>query len=132
MYIMTIVGTLAALVIMVIYNYFIFYSNSTVNMEDIGVSSLSQVTEQLEGYLSKGMNVVQTTAVTLEYMMENDASAEEIEKFLVYESYKYDPCSLYRYTGIFDWSLFHYVSGRILYQCTFHASYCTIRRTCCR
>ena len=111
MYIMTIVGTLAALVIMVIYNYFIFYSNSTVNMEDIGVSSLSQVTEQLEGYLSKGMNVVQTTAVTLEYMMENDASAEEIEKFLVYESYKYTTEIDENFTGIYGLFNDVYIDG---------------------
>ena len=89
MYVLTIVGTLAALFIMVAYNYSTFYSNAAANLEDIGVSSLAQVTEQLEGYLSTGMNAVQTTAVTLEYMMENNTSSESIEEFLVYESDKY-------------------------------------------
>lgn len=111
MYVLTIVATLAALVIMVAYNYNTFYSNAASNMADIGVSSLSQVTEQLEGYLSRGMNVVQTTAVTLEYMMENDASAEEIEDFLVYESYKYTTEIDENFTGIYGLFNEVYIDG---------------------
>ena len=79
MSLLTIIGTLAALVIMVVYNYSVFYSNATQNMEDIGMSGLAQVTEQLEGYLSKGGNVVQTTAITAEYMMEKNTSPERNE-----------------------------------------------------
>lgn len=111
MYVLTIVGTLAALFIMVAYNYSTFYSNAAANLEDIGVSSLAQVTEQLEGYLSTGMNAVQTTAVTLEYMMENNTSSESIEEFLVYESDKYTSEIDENFTGIYG--LFHgeYIDG---------------------
>ena len=54
-------------------------SSAVKNMEDIGMSGLAQVTEQLEGYLSKGGNVVQTTAITAEYMMEKNTSPERNE-----------------------------------------------------
>lgn len=110
-YMLTIVGTLVALAAMVAYNYFTFKSDLTVNMEDIGVSSLAQVTEQLEGYLARGMNVVQTTAVTLEYMLENDASSEEIEDFLTYESYKYTTEIDENFTGIYGLFNEVYIDG---------------------
>lgn len=111
MYVLTIVGTLAALFIMVVYNYSIFYSNAAENLEDIGVSSLAQVTEQLEGYLSTGMNAVQTTAVTLEYMMENNTSSEDIEEFLVYESNKYTTEIDENFTGIYGLLDGEYIDG---------------------
>lgn len=111
MYVLTIVGTLAALVVMVAYNYFTFYLNASKNMQDIGVSSLAQVTEQLEGYLSQGMNAVQTTAVALEYMMEQGASEEEIEKFLVYESEKYTAEIDENFTGIYGLFQGEYIDG---------------------
>ena len=111
MYVLTIIGTLAALFIMVAQNYFTFYANAAVNLEDIGVSSLAQVTEQLEGYLSTGMNAVQTTAVTLEYMMEHDTSSEAIEDFLVYESEKYTAEIDENFTGIYGLFNGTYIDG---------------------
>lgn len=111
MYVLTIIGTLAALIIMISYNHSTFYSNATKNIEDIGVSSLSQVTEQLEGYLSRGMNAVQATAVTLEYMLENDVSSEKIEEFLVYESDKYTAEIDKNFTGIYGLFNGEYIDG---------------------
>jgi len=97
----TIIGTLIALIAMVVYNYLIFYTHAASTMEDIGTSNLSKVTEQLEGYLSMGENAVQTTCITLEYMMQNDASPEELEAFLVYESDKYMQEVDENFTGIY-------------------------------
>ncbi|MBQ7954298.1 MAG: response regulator [Lachnospiraceae bacterium] len=111
MYVLTIVGTLAALFIMVMHNYITFYSNAAENLEDIGTASLAQVTEQLEGYLSTGMNAVQTTAVTLEYMMENDSSPEKLEEFLTYESAKYTAEIDENFTGIYGLFNGTYIDG---------------------
>ena len=111
MHMLTILGTLAALIIMVVYNYSAFYSYAAANMEDIGVSSLSQVTEQLEGYLSTGKNVVQTTAVTLEYMMERGVSTEEINDFLVHKSEKYKEEIDQNFTGIYGVFRGEYIDG---------------------
>ena len=83
LYVLTIVSTLIALLIMVIYNFNSFYSNAVTNMNTIGTNALAQGREQLEGYLNKGMGVLQVTAISVEYMMENGATSEEIEAFLV-------------------------------------------------
>jgi len=64
---------------MVAYNYSVFNSNIVQNMEEIGSTNLAKIAEELEAYLNKGMNVVQTTTVSVEYMMANDTSSEEID-----------------------------------------------------
>lgn len=111
LHVVTVIGTLLALIFMVVYNYFTFNSNATQNMEDIGASNLGQATEKLEGYLAKGLNVVQSTAVTLEYMMKNKASAQEIEEFLVYESEKYKTEIDENFTGIYGLFNNIYIDG---------------------
>ncbi len=88
-YSFTLVGILVALFFMVVYNYVIFKSNATDNMQAIGSSNLAQVAEELEAYLDKGMSIVQTTAVSVEYMMNNNATAKDIENLLAYESKRY-------------------------------------------
>jgi len=104
-YSFTLIGILLALSFMVAYNYAVFNSNVTNNMYAIGSSNLGQVAEELEAYLDKGMSVVETTAVSVEYMMDHNASAEEIESLLIYESERYaedvdkDSTGIY---GVFD------------------------------
>lgn len=91
-YILTVLFTLLALAGMVTYNFITFYSNAVSDMIAVGESSLAQESEQLRGYLTKGMDVLQVTSITVEYMMQNGADAEEIETFLKeeYERYKQD------------------------------------------
>ena len=65
-YIFTVFFTLIALAVMTAYNFFSFYSNAVSNMIAMGKSSLAQETEQLNGYIAKGMDVLQVTAITVE------------------------------------------------------------------
>lgn len=110
-YIFTVFFTLIALAVMTAYNFFSFYSNSVSNMIAIGKSSLAQETEQLNGYISKGMDVLQVTAITVEYMMQEGASPEELEAFLREESERYmaeiDP----NFTGIYGLFQGNYLDG---------------------
>lgn len=110
-YIITILCTIVALVIMVTYNYQVFYSNSVDNMHDIGSSNLAQVAEELNGYLTRGMEVVQSTAVSVEYMIDQGASSEDIEKFLVYESKRYKEEIDENFTGIYGLFAGEYIDG---------------------
>ncbi len=110
-HIMTIVVTIAALVIMITFNYSTFKSNATKNMEDIGAGSLAQVTEQLEGHLSTGMNVVETTSATLEYMMNDGAKKEDVEKFLRYKTDRYKVEVDSDFTGIYGYFYDDYLDG---------------------
>lgn len=110
-YFLTIFFTLAALVVMVVYNFVTFYSNAVSNMIAIGESSLAQETEQLNSYLTKGMDVLQVTAITVEYMMQHEASPEEIEAFLVEESERYMSDIDSNFTGIYGVFDGNYLDG---------------------
>ena len=101
LYVLALLGTLAALVFMVLYNYSSYYSTMTRDMEEVGTASLAQVTEQLEGHLEKGQNVLQATAVSVEYMMENGATSEEIKEILVLESERYKAEIEHNFTGVY-------------------------------
>ena len=101
LYVLAVLGTLAALVFMVVYNYSSYYTTMTRDMEEVGTASLAQVTEQLEGHLEKGQNVLQATAVSVEYMMENQSTSEEIEEILVLESERYKAEIDQNFTGVY-------------------------------
>lgn len=100
-YILTIIFTLIALIFIVAYSFLSFYVNAISNLEAMGVSSLKEETERLKGYLIKGMDVLQVTSITVEYMMQHDTSAEEIETFLVEESERYKEEIDVNFTGIY-------------------------------
>ncbi len=100
-YVLSLFGIVCALVVMISYNYNIFRSNVVKNLEDIGSSNLAEITKEFEAYLDSGMNVVQTTVVSVEYMMQQDASSKEIEDFLVYESNRYKEKIDENFTGIY-------------------------------
>ena len=110
-YIITLLFTLTALSFMVIYNFTSFYSNAVSNMDEMGASSLAKEKEYLEGYLTKGLDVLQVTAITIEYMMRNGASSEEIEAFLVEESERYMDDIDANFTGIYGLFNGDYIDG---------------------
>ncbi|MBQ7933888.1 MAG: response regulator [Lachnospiraceae bacterium] len=110
-YVFTLISIIVALFVMVAYNYAIFKSNMTHHMEDIGSSNLAQITEELEAYLDTGKNAVQTTAVAVEYMMNNGATAQEIEDFLVFESKRYTEEIDPNFTGIYGLFNRTYIDG---------------------
>lgn len=110
-YIVTIAITLIALALMCAYNFITFYSNAVSNVKAIGESLLAQESEKLSGYLTKGLDVLQVTTITMEYMLAHNASPEEMQKFLVEESERYmeeiDP----NFTGIYGWIGGNYLDG---------------------
>ncbi len=108
-YIFTVIITLIALIGVVTYNLVTFYSNAVSDMLTIGKSSLAQEREQLDGYLTKGMDVLQVTAITVEYMMQNGESPERIEAFLNEESERYMDDIDVNFTGVYG-----YFQGRFL------------------
>ncbi len=110
-YIVTLLFTLTALIFMVVYNFSSFYSNAVSNMDEIGASSLAKEREYLEGYLTKGLDVLQVTAITIEYMMQHGASSDEIEAFLVEESERYKADIDANFTGIYGLFNGDYIDG---------------------
>ncbi len=107
----TILFTLVALIFMVTCNFITFYNNAVSNMLAVGKRSLKQETEQLNSYLTKGMDVLQVTSITLEYMMQHGQSKEEIEKFLLEESERYKEDIDQNFTGIYGVFNGNYIDG---------------------
>lgn len=110
-YIITLLFTLIALVFMVTYNFITFYSNAVSKMLAVGESSLEEETERLNNYLAKGMDILQVTAITVEYMMQKGSSPEEIEAFLLEESERYKEDIDENFTEIYGWFQEHYLDG---------------------
>lgn len=88
-YVFALISIIVALFCMVMFNYTALSSNITQSIEDVGSSNLAQAKEELQAYLENGKSVVQTTAVSVEYMVDAGAKAEDIKQFLVYESKRY-------------------------------------------
>lgn len=110
-YITTLLFTLTALIFMVVHNFSSFYANAVSNMDEIGASSLAEEREYLEAYLTKGLDVLQVTAITIEYMMQHGAASEEIEAFLVEESERYIADIDANFTGIYGLFNGDYIDG---------------------
>lgn len=110
-YIFTLLGIILALVMMVTYNHAIFNSSMKTNMSEIGASNIAEVAEELKAYLTNGKNVVQTTAVSVEYMIERGATSKEIEEFLTYESQEYKEQIDENFTGIYGLFNGTYIDG---------------------
>ena len=111
LYIETVVLTILALGALVVYNFVSFYSNAVSSMEALGQSCLRTETEQIEAYLNKGMNTLVVTANSVNYMIEQNYSANEIEQFLVNETVYCQHNIDANFTGIYGYILDEYVDG---------------------
>lgn len=107
----TIVVTLALLAGFTVYNFVSFYNNAVGNVEAVGENALAYETEQLTGYLNKGMDVLKVTSISVEYMIDEGKSAKDIEKFLVEESQRYMEDIDENFSGIYGWVKGEYVDG---------------------
>lgn len=107
----TIVVTLALLAGFTVYNFVSFYNNAVGNVEAVGENALAYETEQLTGYLNKGMDVLKVTSISVEYMIDEGKSAKDIEKFLVEESQRYIEDIDENFSGIYGWVKGEYVDG---------------------
>ena len=107
----TIVVILALLAGFTVYNFISFYDNAVRNIQSVGENALAYETEQLNGYLNKGMDVLKVTSISVEYMMAEGKTARDIEKFLVEESQRYMSDIDKNFTGVYGWVLGEYIDG---------------------
>ena len=110
-YIFTIIIILIALASMVTINFASFYRESKDELLALGHSNLKQETEQLKYYLSKGMNVLRVTSISVEYMMKAGATKEEIRDFLIDQSDRYSVDVDVNFTGIYGLFMNEYIDG---------------------
>ena len=107
----TIVVILALLAGFTVYNFISLYDNAVRNIPSVGENALAYETEQLNGYLNKGMDVLKVTSISVEYMMAEGKTARDIEKFLVEESQRYMSDIDKNFTGVYGWVLGEYIDG---------------------
>lgn len=100
-YIVTLVVTLAALVGILSFTFSSFFSVTKENAVTIGENSISKSAEKLNNFLLKSMDVLSVTGLVVDFMMEQKATSEEIEKFLLQESEKYTETIDSSFTGIY-------------------------------
>jgi len=110
-YILTIIVTILGLVGMMIFNHYTFYMNIMSKMQNMGVGNLNVISQAVENSLSQNLDLVQATAITMEYMMENRATKEELEDFLIYESNKYTNEIDNSFSGIYGVFNGEYIDG---------------------
>lgn len=110
-YTFTIIIILIALASMVTVNFVSFYRESREELLALGHSNLKQEAEQLKYYLSKGMNVLQVTSISVEYMMKDGATKEEIRDFLIDQSERYIVDVDANFTGIYGLFMDEYIDG---------------------
>ncbi|MGN0152968.1 MAG: HD domain-containing phosphohydrolase [Lachnospiraceae bacterium] len=110
-YIFTLIITLAALTVIVCYSFGSFYSIARGDAVAIGEKSVSEESEKLNNFLLKGLDVVQVTGLTIDYMLQNGSTSEEIEQYLLEESADYTAQIDESFTGIYGVFNGDYIDG---------------------
>lgn len=101
LYVLTLVFTILALGMIVYFSFGTFYSVAREDAVKLGENSVSEEAAALNNFLLKGLDVVQVTGITIDYMMKNGKTAEEIEQFLLQQSADYAARIDASYTGIY-------------------------------
>lgn len=96
---------------MVVYNFVSFYSNAVSNMDHLGKSNLAEECKYLEGYLAQRKDVLQVAAVAMDYMMQHNATSDEIKAFLTEESRRYAEDIDENFTGLYGCFNGVYIDG---------------------
>lgn len=71
-----------ALIVVSIFSSIVFYNNSKSNNIKISQKLVNELSEQLEGFFDRSETALSATAETVNYMLQNKLSHEEIKKYL--------------------------------------------------
>lgn len=110
-YIVTLIVTLLALVIIVGYTFGSFYNITRQDAITLGENAVAREAAQMNNFLLKGTDVTQVTEMTVSYMMKKGATAKEIEEFLKQQSNEYQKDISSDFTGIYGWFNGQYLDG---------------------
>lgn len=110
-YVLTLIVCFAAITVLSVCTITAFYRKAKKDALSLGESAVQLQTEQIDSYLSRAMDAVEVTAITVEYMMRENASSEEILHFLTEESKYYREDIDENFTGIYGWFNGEYLDG---------------------
>lgn len=107
----TIIIVFFLLVFMVIYIFSSFYHSSVVNINELGVSNMKSEAAMIESYLNKGMDVLWVTADTVNNMLANGATSDQILQYLTAEAEHQAEQVDENFTGIYGYVAGEYLDG---------------------
>lgn len=110
-FLITIIAIFCLLVFMTTYIFSSFYYSSAKRIEELGVSNMKSESAMIENYLNKSMDVLWVTADTVNYMMGNGASSEEILQYLTAEAEHETQQIDENFTGIYGYINGEYLDG---------------------
>lgn len=107
----TLVATFILMALLVTYTTRIMYSSSHSYIYELGNDKASAITADLENYLETARSVLWVAAETVDYMVQNGASNEEIVEYITRESSNTEAQFDESYTGIYGVIRGEYVDG---------------------
>lgn len=110
-FIATIAFMLVVLALMVTFNFLSFYKNAVSNMESVGTSSLNAEISEIKAYLAQGMNTLRVSSDNVDYMLSQEITPDEIEKYLKFETAKFTSEIDENFTGVYGCINGQYVDG---------------------
>ena len=110
-YLLTLFFTLAALIAIVCYSFGSFYAIAKEDAVTIGEMGVSEEAEKLNNFLLRGLDVLQVTGLTIDYMLQEGKNSAEIEQYLLHESEAYAACIDENFTGIYGVFRGDYIDG---------------------
>ena len=102
---------LCLMVAMVIYTSRIINRVSVANIQEVGEDKISGVTAQLENYLDRAKSVLWVTADTVDHMVHNGGTSEQILHYIVEETERQKQQFDENYTGIYGYIMGEYLDG---------------------
>jgi putative nucleotidyltransferase with HDIG domain len=110
-FLVTVLVIFVALFVMLAYTFHSFYVNSTEQIEELGKSNLDREAARIEAYINRGMDVLWVTADTVNGMMEDGDSNEDILRYLTTEAKHQTEQVDENFTGIYGWINGEYLDG---------------------
>lgn len=110
-FIVTIAFMLAALALMVTFNFISFYRNSVSSMETVGTNSLTAEISGIKSYLAQGTNTLRITSDNVDYMLNQNTTPDDIERYLKFETTKFQEDIDENFTGVYGCMDGQYVDG---------------------
>ena len=84
--ILTLIATFVLMTLLVTYTTRLMYRSSSSYIHELGNDKTSAITAELENYLDTAKSVLWVTADTVDHMIANGASNEEIVEYITRES----------------------------------------------
>lgn len=110
-YLLTIILVFLLLFIMLVYIFLSFYRTSVSNIRELGVKNIKSEAAMIETYMTKSMDVLWATADTVNYLMQEGASSEEILGYLTKEAEHAAKQVDENFTGIYGYIDGQYLDG---------------------